>query len=52
MAGWRSPELSGGWVELHCLGAGGFGTVMLFENKVKLMTVYMYIYNITIKGTE
>ena len=24
----------GGWIELHCLGAGGFGHVTLYENKV------------------
>lgn len=23
-----------GWMEERCLGAGGFGTVMLYENKV------------------
>ena len=23
-----------GWMEEGCLGAGGFGTVMLYENKV------------------
>ena len=29
-----------GWVEERCLGTGTFGTVMLFENKVSLLTLY------------
>lgn len=37
-----------GWVEERCLGAGGFGTVMLYENKVFLM--FYLALDVPIKG--
>lgn len=33
----RERKLSrDGWVEERCIGSGGFGTVILYENKVQV----------------
>ena len=42
----RASNLSrDGWMEERCLGAGGFGTVMLYENKVYLTCSFPIFFN-------